>query len=214
MKKKIIAAGVFGLAFIVLMIFICAYDVDYVGPRGTAVGFSTLNKSFHDAHPFNELWYEVSEIFGYLAIAVAGAFVALGVEQAIKRKKIDTNLWKLAGLYTAMMATYVWFELIIINYRPIIMPGEEAVEASFPSSHVMLACVIMGGAFVLLKDYVKIGWLRITLKTLCVAVAALTVVFRLLSGVHWLTDIIGGVLCSLTLVIFFAAVCDATEPKE
>ena len=214
MKKKIIAAGVFGLAFIVLMIFICAYDVQHVGPRGTAVGLATLNKSFHDALPFNELWYEVSEIFGYLAIAVAGAFAALGVEQAIKRKKIDKNLWKLAGLYAAMMAAYVWFELIIINYRPVIMPGEEAVEASFPSSHVMLACVILGGAFVILKDYIKNKWLRISLRALCVAAAALTVVFRLLSGVHWLTDIIGGVLFSLALVVFFAAVCDSGEQNN
>lgn len=217
MKKKFLASGILGLAFIILIILVCTYDVAHIGPFGTAVGFSTLNKAVHETFPFAELWYDVSEILGYLPIATAGAFVLLGVYQTIKRKsllKVDKKLIGLGGLYAMMVLMYAWFELVIINYRPVVMPGEIAVEASFPSSHTMLACVIMGGAFVILKDYIKIKWLRVTLQSLCVALALVTVVARFLSGVHWLTDIVGGVLISLTLVTFYGAVCDFTETNK
>ena len=217
MKKKFLASGILGLAFIILIILVCTYDVAHIGPFGTAVGFSTINKAVHDTFPEGELWYDISEVLGYLAIAAAGAFALLGVYQTVKRKslfKVDKKLIGLGGLYAMMVLMYAWFELVIINYRPVVMPGETAVEASFPSSHTMLVCVIMGGAFVILKDYIKIKWLRVTLQSLCVSLALVTVVARFLSGVHWLTDIIGGVLISLTLVTFYGAVCDFTETNK
>ena len=153
----------------------------------------------------------------YLAIAAAGAFALIGVVQVFKRKsllKVDKKLMALGGLYAAMAVMYVLFEMVVVNYRPVIEAGAESVEASFPSSHTMLVCVIMGGAFIILGDYVKNKGLRIALQGIAVAVALLTVIGRLLSGVHWLTDIIGGVFISLTLVILYAAFCEMIDSKK
>ena len=126
---------------------------------------------------------------------------------------MDKKLIALAGLYALTVFFYALFEMIVINYRPIIMPGEIYVEASFPSSHTMLVCVIMGSAFFVLVDYVESKGIRIVMQYVCLFIAAVTAIGRLLSGVHWLTDIIGGVLISLALVTLFTAVCDIIDEK-
>ena len=217
MKKRFIVSAIFGLLFVLLIALVCAFDVSPIGPEGTEIGFSALNGAIRDALPWNETWYEVTELLGYLAIAVAGVFALLGVWQLLKRKslsKVDKKIYALAGLYAAMAFLYVLFEVIVINYRPVIMAGAEHVEASFPSSHTMLVCVIMGGAFVILGDYVKNRGICIALRTVALAVAVITAVGRLLSGVHWFTDILGGALISLALVTLFAAVCDKLGEKK
>ncbi len=217
MKGKFIASGIFALAFILLIVLVSVWNVAPIGPEGTEIGLSSINKATHEAFGVNDVWYEVSEMFGYIAIATAGIFAVVVICQTFGRKsifKVDKKLIALCGLYCLMAFAYVLFEIIVINYRPIIMAGDAHVEASFPSSHTMLVCVIMGSAFIVIKDYIKNNGLRIALQYVCLAIAALTVAGRLLSGVHWLTDIIGGVLISLALVTFYSAVCDLVEKKK
>lgn len=217
MKNKFITSAIWAVAFVVLIVLICTYNVAPIGPEGTEVGFSSLNGAVHEALGVSETWYEISEIFGYLAIATAGAFALLGVVQAVKRKsllKVDKKLIALGGLYAAMAFMYVLFEIVVVNYRPVIEAGAQSVEASFPSSHTMLVCVIMGGAFVILKEYVSNKGLRTALRSASLTVAVLTAASRLFSGVHWITDIIGGVLISLTLVTLYSAVCELLEGKK
>ena len=100
------------------------------------------------------------------------------------------------------------FALVVINYRPVIVPGVEGVEASVPSSHTMLICSVMGSTAMVLKQYVKRDALRMGLQVGCVIVAVITVAGRLLSGVHWVTDIIGGVLLSCALLALFSLLRD------
>ena len=217
MKNKFIASAILAVAFVVLIVLICTYNVAPIGPEGTEVGFSSLNKAVHEAFGVSETWYEISELLGYIAIATAGGFALLGVVQTAKRKnllKVDKKLIALGGLYAAMAFTYVLFEMVVVNYRPIIEAGAESVEASFPSSHTMLVCVIMGGAFVILTEYVKSKGLCVALRITALAVSVLTAVSRLLSGAHWFTDILGGVLISLALVTLYSAVCKLLESKK
>ena len=217
MNKKFISAAIFGLLFVVLIAMLCTFDVSPIGPEGTEIGFSSLNGAVRDALSTNDTWYAISELFGYLSIASAGIFVLLGAIQMLERKsllKVDKKLYALAGLYAVTVFFYALFEVVVINYRPIIEAGAEHVEASFPSSHTMLTCVIMGGAFVLIGEYIKNRGLCTALRCVAIALAAITVVGRLLSGVHWFTDIVGGVLVSLALVTLFAAVCDKLEAKK
>ena len=216
-KKKYTVSVVFAVAFCGLIALVRAYNVAPIGPLGTEIGFYGLNGTVRDAISVNETWYEITEILGYLSIAVAGFFVILGAVQMLKRKslfKVDKKFYALAGLYAAMAFIYALFEVVVVNYRPVIMEGAEHVEASFPSSHTMLVCVIMGGAFVIIGAYIKNRGLALALKGLAVAVATVTVVGRLLSGVHWFTDILGGVFISFALVILFSAVCDKIDMKK
>ena len=112
-----------------------------------------------------------------------------------------------------MLALYAFFEKVVVNYRPVILEGT-LPEASFPSSHTMLACVVFGSAAMILPLYVKNSKLRRVLEGLCCFIMGFTVGGRLLSGVHWLTDIVGGVLISLALLALFSAAAEKLAGSE
>lgn len=211
MKKKSSssAATISLLLFVVLVAGVKVYDVAPVGPEDTKVGFSHLNVAIHSFFGLNMFWYQITEILGYLALAIAGFMALCGLLQLIKRKsfaEVDREFYVLAGLYVLMGAFYVTFEKVIINYRPEILPDEIHPEASFPSSHTMLACVIFGSAIIMISRYMEQDGKRLFLIILLEALIFLTVFGRLLSGVHWFTDIIGGVLLSIFMLSAFGMV--------
>lgn len=208
-KDKYVLAGASGLLFIGLIVLIRFIDVAQIGPVGTSIGLSHLNQFVFELFGVNMLWYEITDWLGIVAIMVAFIFALAGFIQMIKRRsliKVDREILALGGLYIAVIGLYILFEIAIVNYRPIIMPGSLYPEASFPSSHTMLVCVIIGSAMMLLKSYVKKPTLRKLLWMLGAAVIGVTVIGRMISGVHWFTDIIGGLLISTALLALFSGV--------
>ena len=208
-KVKFICAGILFILFIVLILLLKKVDVATVGPEQTSVGFSGLNKSFHEMTGENMTLYKITDYLGYAALAVVGVFGLMGLIQLIQRKslfKVDHAILALGVLYIVVMGMYVLFEKVIINYRPVIMEGDAHVEASFPSSHTVLAVVVLGSAMMMLSDYIQADGLRLALELLCIVVMVFLVIGRLFSGVHWLTDIIGGTLISGALLFLFAGV--------
>ena len=204
MKKKLIASAVcFGL-FLLLILLVKTVDVAAVGPEGSSVGLSKLNVSIHELFGVNLGWYKATNVLGYLAILIALGFAALGGLQLIYRRsvlKVDKEILLLGCLYVVTVLFYVFFEKVIVNYRPILMPDGEGLEASFPSSHTMLSCVILGSGLLLLKKYAKKNKTVQQVLTVVFAVMlALIVAGRLLSGVHWFTDVLGGILLSAALL--------------
>ena len=199
---KIILSTVMLALCVLFVLMVMHFDTAPIGPNDTAVGFAHLNQAFHSLTGVHYVWYRVTEICGYLAILTALLFVALGAVQLFTRRnllKVDPEIYAIGALFVTVAVLYVLFEKVIINYRPIIMPGETEPEASFPSSHTMLSCCVFGGALLLLPKYCN-GWLRHLLAIVFCTLLVVTVVGRLISGVHWLTDIIGGVLISLFLL--------------
>ena len=216
MRKNWIIPIVSGMLFIALIACILAYDVAAIGPNGTEIGLSHINQVVHEAIGSHMLWYEISEVLGVVSLLVAAAFAGLGCYQVIRRKsllKVDKQIYVLAGLYVVTMMMYVLFEVVVVNYRPVIMPGEELPEAAFPSSHTMLTCVIMGSALPMIKAYIKNTKLQVALQILCIVILVGTVAGRLLAGVHWLTDIFGGVLLSVTLLGIYDGVTELVNKK-
>ena len=204
MKKKFIASAVsFGL-FLLLILLVKLVDVAAVGPEGTEIGLSRLNVAIHEMFGEHLGWYKITEILGYLAILVALGFAAVGGLQLIYRRsvlKVDKEILLLGCLYVVTVLFYVFFEKVVVNYRPMLLPDGEGVEASFPSSHTVLSCVILGSGMNLLKKYLKKNKLLQTVLTVLFAVMlALIVAGRLISGVHWFTDILGGILLSAALI--------------
>ena len=197
------------LLFLIWIAIIKLVDVSAIGPEGTEVGLAGINKAIHEALGVNMILYKITDILGYVALLVAGLFALFGLVQLIKRKslaKVDGAIYALAGLYVVTIGLYVIFEKVIINYRPVIMPDEVALEASFPSSHTMLACVIFGSAIVMIGKYIDNDMLRKLLIALAAVLLILVVAGRLVSGVHWFTDIVGGVLISGALVFTFIGI--------
>ena len=203
-KSSLIKFAILFALFICFTILIKVINVDSIGPNGSEVGFSNINKSFHDLLPYNEMFYNISKYLGYLSFGIIALYGIAGLVQLFKRKslfKVDKELLILGGFYIIVLCVYVLFEKVVINYRPVLEKG--ALEASYPSSHTILSvCVCLSSIMVCSrifknKDFVK--YFNICTGLLMVGI----VVTRLLSGVHWLTDIIGGILISLALCMLF-----------
>ena len=216
-KGKIMSAVICTILFAVLIVLVKTVDVQQIGPEETSIGFAGINKAMNEATGLNMTLYKITEVLGLLALAVAGCFALLGLVQLIKRKsfaKVDPEIYALAGLYVVVLMLYVIFEKVIINYRPVIMPDEEHVEASFPSSHTMLGFVIMGSTFIVIDKYIKNESICKSIRIVSILILIAIVLGRLFSGVHWLTDILGGVLISSALLFIFSAVIGALNKNK
>ena len=205
MKKKFIVAAVcFGL-FLLLILLVKAVDVaDVAAVEGTKIGLSKLNMAIHEMFGEHLAWYKVTNVLGYLAILIGLCFAAIGGLQLVYRRsilKVDKEILLLGGLYVVTVIFYILFEKVVVNYRPILMPDGTGPEASFPSSHTMLSCVILGSGLRLVKKYArKSKTVQLVLTVIFAVMLALIVAGRLLSGVHWFTDILGGLLLSAALL--------------
>lgn len=178
-------------------------DVKAIGPNKSSVGFSGINKAYADMVGSNMTIYKLTEIFGLLVFIIVGIYGLIGIYQLFKRKslfKVDREIIGLGILYVLMISVYLIFDKIAINYRPIIIDGE--LEPSFPSSHTMLAICTCVSSLMVYKKYVPSKFNYLILFS---TVLLLTLVFlgRTISGVHWISDILGGVIISLTLLTYF-----------
>ena len=196
-------------AFVLWTVFVCFIDVRAIGPRESSVGFATLNGYVHNLTGVNMSLYVITDWLGLVPIGVAFGFAVLGLVQWIKRKhlsKVDRSILALGGFYIVVMAVYIFFEMVVINYRPTLIDGY--LEASYPSSTTMLVMCVMPTAMMQLRARIKNKVFRRCVMVAIAAFIAFMVIGRLVSGVHWITDIIGGVLVSTGLVITYASVSD------
>lgn len=182
-------------------------DVQAIGPRESAVGFATVNKAFHDLTGVHMSLYIITDWLGLVPIGVAMGFAILGLAQWIKRKRllrVDRSILALGGFYLAVIAVYVFFEMVVVNYRPVLIDG--FLEASYPSSTTMLVLCVMPAAIMQFNARIINRVIRQCVAFAIVGFTAFMVVGRLVSGVHWLSDIIGGALVSSGLVMMYHAI--------
>lgn len=194
---------------VILIALVRSVDVAPIGAQETSIGLSHLNQFVFDLFGVNILWYDITDWLGIAAILTAFAFAVTGLIQLIKRRsllKVDREILSLGVVYIIVIGLYLLFENVIVNYRPIIMPDNTHPEASFPSSHTMLVCVIMGSAVMLINNYFKNKALNRTLRAICFVIIGVTVFGRLIAGVHWFTDILGGITISVTLLSLYKEV--------
>ena len=176
-------------------------DVRPIGPNGSCVGFAAINGAFHALTGVHWALYTLTDWLGLVPIGIAFGFAILGLVQLIRRKsllKVDCDLLILGSFYIVVLAAYLLFETVVINFRPVLIDGK--LEASYPSSTTMLALCILPTAMMQLKMRIRGAAVRRTILGILAAFTAFMVVGRLLSGVHWLSDIVGGVLLSAGLL--------------
>ena len=205
MKKKYLYISIFSLAaFVLWTLLLCFVDVRAIGPDGSSVGFSALNGFIHEKIGVNMYLYNITDWLGLVPIGVALGFAILGLIQLIKRKsllRVDRSILALGVFYIIVVAVYLFFEIVVINYRPVLIEGY--LEASYPSSTTMLVTCVMPSAAMQAEERIKNKALRQGVIIIIIAFIAFMVVGRLLSGVHWITDIIGGALLSLGVVMAY-----------
>ena len=206
-KKKLFIAIILLASFVLWTVLISLVDVKPIGPNATSVGFATLNRFFHELTGVNLQLYIITDWLGLIPIAAVFGFAILGVIQLIKRKslwKVDFNILALGTFYIVVIIAYLFFEIFIINYRPTLINGY--LEASYPSSTTMLVMSVMPTMAMQLNVRIKNIIARRCVIIAIMAFIAFMVIARLLSGVHWITDIIGGALLSAGLVILYDAI--------
>ena len=212
MKKTRITLfiGVCLLALFVLWtVLVCVIDVRSVGPHGTSVGFATVNEKACALFGVNMTLYTLTDWLGLVPIATALGFAVLGLKQWIERKsilRVDRSLLVLGAFLLTVFAVYILFEYLVINYRPTLINGR--LEASYPSSTTMLVMCVMPAAALELNSRIQNKAIKRCVFSIMALFTVFTVIGRLLSGVHWLTDIIGATLVSAGLVITYASLSD------
>ena len=196
------------LSFIVFTFLVKTVDVRPIGPDNSSVGFASVNECIFNTAGYHFLLYTITDWMGAAAILTAFCFAVLGLCQCIHRrsiKKVDSDILLLGVFYLIVIAVYVFFEKIIINYRPVFMNGR--LEPSYPSSHTMIVVCIMGTAMMQFKYRIKNAVFLRIIETFSALLILFTVTGRILSGVHWFTDIAGGLLLSASLTGFYYTVC-------
>ena len=194
-------------AFAVWTAAVRLVDIQPIGPRESAVGFASLNRFVHNFTGVHLTLYSITDWLGLVPIGFVMGFAVLGLVQWIQRKdirKVDQSILVLGCFYLVVMAVFVFFEEFIVNYRPVLIEG--ILEASYPSSTTMLVMCVMPTAAMQLNSRIGNCVFRRYILWTINAFTAFMVTGRLLSGVHWLTDIIGGILLSLGLVMMYSSV--------
>lgn len=192
-------------AFALWTILVEHVDVQPLGPNGSCVGLAAINGAFHALTGVHWALYTLTDWLGLVPIGIALGFASLGLVQLIQRKslrKVDRDILALGGFYLVVLAAYLLFEAIVINYRPVLIDGN--LEASYPSSTTMLALCILPTAMMQLKVRIRSAAVRRAILGVLAAFTFFMVAGRLISGVHWLSDIIGGTLLSAGIVSMYA----------
>lgn len=205
MKKQnfCIAWGLLA-AFVLWTAVVSLVDVQAIGPRGSSVGLAALNGFFHNLTGVHLSLYLITDWLSLVPLGIVLGFGALGLVQWVKRKsiwKVDRSILVLGGFYLVVLTAFVFFEVYAVNYRPILIEG--VLEVSYPSSTTMLVMTVMPTAALQLKSRIQNPALRKSVVAAIIVFTVFMVMGRLVSGVHWVSDIIGGGLLSAGLVMLY-----------
>ena len=215
MKRKSFYIGLGLLAlFVIWTIALMFVDVRAIGPQESIVGFATINRFIHNLTGVHMSLYTITDWLGLVPLCFIMGFGILGLCEWIKRKnlfKVDHSILTLGGFYIIVMTAYIFFETFVVNYRPILING--ILEASYPSSTTMLVMCVMPTAIMQFNERIKSNGFKKCVNILITAFIAFMVIGRLVSGVHWFSDIIGGALLSSGLVMIYYSVSNVANHK-
>ena len=214
-KRYFIVSAVSLISFALWTGLVLSVDVQAVGPKDSKVGFAAFNTWFHQLTGVHMTLYTITDWLGLVPIAVCLCFGCLGLYQLIKRRslrKVDADILLLGAYYILVIIGYLIFEMIPINYRPVLIDG--VLEASYPSSTTLLVLSVMPTLVFQMKRRCENQNTRHIVIIFTVVFSVLMVGGRLVSGVHWATDIIGSVLLSLGLFYCYKGAVTAIEMRS
>ena len=206
-KKKSLLMGSISLAmFAVWTVLILTVDVQPLGQNGTSIGFATFNCWFHHFTGVNMAIYTITDWMGLVPVVICLVFAGIGLVQLIKRRsifRVDADIMILGVYFVIVFLAYTIFEIIPINYRPILIEGR--MEASYPSTTTLLVLSVMPALVEQIKRRLSGIRVKQIITIAAIAFSVFMVTGRLISGVHWFTDIVGGELLSVGLYMLYKA---------
>lgn len=203
-KRELIWGLALLLAFLVWTALVRTVDVLPLGAGGTNIGFAAFNVWFFNRTGVHMALYTLTDWLGLVPIFVCFAFGGIGLCQLINRKsflKVDRDILWLGAYYIVVIFGYLIFEMIPVNYRPILINGH--LEASYPSSTTLLVLCVMLSLLFQAKRRMKNEAAKQAVCLFAGAFSVLMVAGRLVAGVHWFSDIFGGVLLSFGLFYLY-----------
>ena len=203
------------IAFVLWTFLILFVDVQAVGPNSSMVGFASFNTRFYQLTGVHMTLYTVTDWLGLVPIAVCLCFGCLGLYQLIKRRslfKVDTDILLLGGYYILVIFGYLFFEMVPINYRPILIDG--FLEPSYPSSTTLLVLSVMPTLAFQVKRRCDNLMVKQIIMILAILFSVFMVIGRLVSGLHWATDIIGSILLSIGLFKLYHGIITVTDMRN
>lgn len=206
-KKNLLFGGILIATFLLWTVLIQTVDVHPLGQNGTNIGFATFNCWFHRLTDVHMTIYTITDWLGLVPLVVCLIFAGVGLIQLIKRKslfKVDPDIIVLGVYYVVVILSYFIFEIIPINYRPILING--IMEASYPSSTTLLVLCVMPTLIEQIQRRMSCSTLKRIITIPTIVFSEFMVIGRLISGAHWFTDIVGGVLLSSGLFTVYKAV--------
>lgn len=206
-EKRVLFSGIaFVAAFIIWTYLIQCVDVQPSGQNGTNIGLATFNCWFHTVTGVHMTLYVITDWLGLVPVFVCMISGGLGLIQLMKRRslfQVDYDILLLGIYYVIVIACYFVFEMIPVNYRPVLIEG--VMESSYPSSTTLLVLSVMPTLVFQTKRRLKNVTPKKIIYVLTVMFSACMVAGRLLSGVHWFTDIVGSILLSMGLFYSYKA---------
>jgi len=181
-------------------------DVQPVGVNETEIGFAALNRWFHELTGVHMKLYTFTDWLALITVFVCMIFAGMGFVQLIRRRslrKVDKDIIILGVYYVIVILGYLIFEMYPVNYRPIFIEGR--MEASYPSSTTLLVLSVMPTLIEQVNRRMKDGLLRKTVKSSVILFSVFMVMGRLISGVHWFTDIVGAIILSTGMFFIYNA---------
>ncbi len=217
-KRLLFLGSIFIGAFIIWTLLIQKVDVQPLGVNGTNIGFSKINCWFHQLTGVHMEVYNITDWMGLVPVFICMIFGGIGFVQLIKRRnllKVDYDIIFLGIYYVIVIFGYLIFEMIPINYRPILIEG--FLEASYPSSTTLLVLCVMPTLVEQVNRRSGRVIFKGIIKVFVICFSSFMVVGRLISGVHWLTDIVGSIMLSFGLFCIYKAsvlLCYKGEEEE
>ena len=206
--KRLLFIGIVLLvAFAIWTLLIQIVDVQPMGQNGTNIGFATFNRWFHKLTGVHMTIYLITDWIGLVPLFICMLFGGIGFTQLVKRKslfKVDCDILFLGIYYVIVIVGYLVFEMIPVNYRPILIEGR--MEASYPSSTTLLVLSVMPTLIFQVNRRLENVMVKRTISILTIIFSIFMVVGRVVSGVHWFTDIVGSIMLSAGLFCIYKAV--------
>ena len=202
-RKNLIITILLLVSSIIFIVLLKRIDIKCDAVNNSCIGLATINQFIFDKIGVNMIWYTITDWLGIIPILMSVVYAIIGLKQLMKRKsikKVDKEILCLGLFYILVILIYILFEKCIINYRPILMNG--FLEASFPSSHTLITICLCGSSIIVNNRLFKKKFTKV-LNVISLFIIIITIIGRLISGVHWFTDIIGGILISSFLLMLF-----------
>ena len=213
-KRNLIITILLLVSSIIFIILLKIIDIKCDAVNNSCIGFATINQFIFNKIGVNMTWYVITDWLGIIPILMSMVYAIIGLKQLIKRKsirKVDKEIIILGIFYIAVISIYILFEKYIINYRPILMNG--FLEASFPSSHTLMTICLCGSSIIINNRLFKNKFTKI-INVISLFIIIITIIGRLISGVHWFTDIVGGILISSFLLMLFYSILNLNKKVD